>query len=592
MSRALAEILIKDRLITQAQLEAALQGAGQTGNDPVRFLILQRQISENKLVDYLSKKYNIPSINLAKFEIEKRVIESVPTEIARERRFIPIQLQKDTLVVAICDPTAMADFDKAKFVLKKNIEAVLTTYSNFEESVARYYGSSSMMQSALNVLKKDDKVGHSTSYANRDKGKDGAGEKSKDEFAGALEQFVVHEIDDSETSQIETQGEAVVAFVNGILGQAIQKGASDIHIEAYEKRFRVRYRIDGTLHEVAEIPAEMKRAVVARIKIMSRIDISETRVPQDGRIKLRLQGKEVDFRVNTLPTLFGEKVVLRLLSQGNLTLDLSKLGFTKKQLETFRKGIYAPNGMVLVTGPTGSGKTTTLYSALAELNLVSDNISTAEDPVEYNLEGINQTQINKDVGLTFASVLRALLRQDPDTILVGEIRDYETAEVSIQAALTGHLVLSTLHTNDAPSTITRLMNMGVEPFLVTSSVNTIVAQRLLRKVCQKCKVETTYPLEKMQSFGIDPKSAKNIKFYQGKGCTACGGSGFKGRVAVYEVLDFSNTLKEMVLKGQSAIEIRKQAIAEGMVTLREEAVARATEGATSLPEAIGMTTEG
>lgn len=588
MSKALAEILIKDRLITQAQLETALQGASSTGNDPVRFLIIQRQISENKLVDYLSKKYNIPSINLSKFEIQKNVIESVPTEVARDRRFIPIQLQKDTLVVAICDPTVMADFDKAKFVLKKNIEAVLTTYSAFEEAVAKYYGSSSMMQSALNVLKKDEKSSATGRGYAADKEKK---EEAKDEFAGALDQFVVHEID-QETSQIETQGEAVVAFVNGILAGAIQKGASDIHVEAYEKRFRVRYRIDGTLHEVAEIPADMKRAVVARLKIMSRIDISETRIPQDGRIKLKLQGKEIDFRVNTLPTLFGEKVVLRLLSQGNLTLDLSKLGFAKKQLELFRKGIYSPNGMVLVTGPTGSGKTTTLYSALAELNLITDNISTAEDPVEYNLEGINQTQINKDVGLTFAAVLRALLRQDPDTILVGEIRDYETAEVSIQAALTGHLVLSTLHTNDAPSTITRLMNMGVEPFLVTSAVNTIVAQRLLRRVCQKCKAEVSYPTEKLREFGIDPKSASQLKFYQGKGCSNCGNSGFKGRVAVYEVLDFSTTLKEMVLKGATAIDIRKQAIIEGMATLREEAVARAMEGMTSLPEAIGMTSEG
>jgi type IV pilus assembly protein PilB len=335
----------------------------------------------------------------------------------------------------------------------------------------------------------------------------------------------------------------------------------------------------------------MRRAVIARFKIMSRMDIAETRVPQDGRIKLKAGNSEIDFRVNSMPTLFGEKIVLRMLSKGNLQLDLMKLGFEAKQLETFKKGIYMPNGLVLVTGPTGSGKTTTLYSALTELNQITDNLSTAEDPVEYNLEGINQCQINKDVGLTFASVLRALLRQDPDTILVGEIRDYETAEVAVQAALTGHLVLSTLHTNDAASSITRMVNMGLEPFLVVASVNTIVAQRLLRTVCVKCKEPAAIPQEKLIELGVSPEQAATGKFTKGRGCATCNNSGYKGRVAIYEVFDFSPSLKEMVLKGESIMDIKKQAIKEGMTTLRMSGLNKAAEGRTTVEEAVSLTME-
>ncbi|OFZ73785.1 MAG: hypothetical protein A3K03_10215 [Bdellovibrionales bacterium RIFOXYD1_FULL_44_7] len=336
----------------------------------------------------------------------------------------------------------------------------------------------------------------------------------------------------------------------------------------------------------------MKRAVVARFKILSRMDIAESRVPQDGRIKLKAGGSEIDFRVSTMPTLFGEKVVLRMLSRGNLQLDLQKLGFEKNQLDIFKKGVYAPNGMVLVTGPTGSGKTTTLYSALSELNKISDNISTAEDPVEYNLEGVNQVQINKDIGLTFASILRTFLRQDPDIILVGEIRDYETAEVSIQAALTGHLVLSTLHTNDAPSTITRLMNMGIEPFLVTASLNTIIAQRLMRTICTKCKVEQPVPKDQLIKIGFPKEQADQIMCYHGRGCPHCGNSGYKGRIAIYEVLEFSSTMKEMVLSGATSLDLKKQSIREGMKTLRQSALTKVTEGKTSLEEALTITSEG
>jgi type IV pilus assembly protein PilB len=411
-------------------------------------------------------------------------------------------------------------------------------------------------------------------------------EKNENTSLG-IELVTVHDID----SGARENDAPVIKLVNSLMAEAIRRGASDIHIEPYEKRFRVRIRVDGTLHEVTEIPADFKRAVIARIKVMSRMDITESRVPQDGRIKLKTQMGDVDFRVNSLPTIFGEKCVLRLLSQGNLKLDINKLGFSKKQLEVFKKGVYSPNGMVLVTGPTGSGKTTTLYSAINDLNQVSDNISTAEDPVEYNLSGINQVQVNKDVGLTFASVLRALLRQDPDIILVGEIRDFETAEIAIQAALTGHLVLSTLHTNDAPSSITRLLNMGVEPFLIIAALNAIVAQRLVRTICPACKIEDSITKEQLILAGISKELAEQMRCFTGKGCPKCNGSGFKGRAAIYEVFDFTPTLKEMVLKGETMIALKKQAVIEGMQTLRISALTKVVEGSTSFQEAISSTME-
>lgn len=585
MSKALAEILVRDRVISQTQFDEAIKAVGQNTNQVVKQLISSKSVSEIKLLDLLGKKFNLPTINLAKFEISKNILDLLNVELVRRHQMIPIQTKGERMVVAICDPTMLGDLEKIRFITKLNVDAVLTTFSAFEEALGKYYGAQAFVQTALSAIKREEK----TQMMKMKK----EGDTSTNTNASAgIELVQVHNIDEGISGSIESTGEAVVAFVNGILSESIRKGASDIHVEHYEGKSRVRLRIDGTLLEITQIPPELRRAVVARLKIMSRMDVAESRVPQDGRIKLVTSGKTIDFRVNTLPTLFGEKVVLRLLSQGNLSLQLEKLGFEAQQLETFRKGLYSANGMVLVTGPTGSGKTTTLYSALMELNASSDNISTAEDPVEYNLEGINQVQVNKDVGLSFANVLRSLLRQDPDTILVGEIRDYETAEVSIQAALTGHLVLSTLHTNDAPSTITRLMNMGVEPFLVTSSVNTIVAQRLLRKVCQNCKNPIQLPLDQLKKLGVDPSMFDGVSLYEGKGCKTCGNSGYKGRVAVYEVLDFSPDLKEMVLKGAPVSEIRKRSIENGMKTLRASAISRVREGQTSLKEAIAMTMEG
>lgn len=569
MSKQLAELLVKDKIISPAQFNEAAE-ASKGGKDHIRHLIETKHLAENKLLYYLSQKFGMASINLSKFEISPDVIKLFPGDLVRKSHALPIQVNRGTLVVAVCDPSNIEVMESLKFMFKMNVEGVLTTYSAFDAAVFKYYGGSAAVGSAIEHYRKEKKDSK---------------ELAKD--ALALELVHVHEIDQGSSEQ----DAPVITLVNGILSEGIRRGASDIHVEPYEKRFRVRMRIDGILNEMTEIPAEMKRAVTARLKIMSRMDIAETRVPQDGRIKLKLSGSEIDFRVNTMPTLFGEKLVLRMLNKGNLQLDLMKLGFESHQLETFKKGIYSPNGLVLVTGPTGSGKTTTLYSALAELNQTTDNLSTAEDPVEYNLEGINQVQIHKEIGLTFASVLRALLRQDPDTVLVGEIRDFETAEVAIQAALTGHLVLSTLHTNDAPSTITRLMNMGLEPFLVVASLNTVVAQRLLRTICKECLAENPIPKQRLIEVGVSAEAAETMKNYKGRGCPACNKTGYKGRVAIYEVLDFSQSLKEMVLKGENIIEIKRQAIAEGMKSLRQAALTKVAEGRTSLEEAVSLTME-
>lgn len=565
MSRALAQLLANDKIITPAQFNEAVE-ANKTGKSHIKHLIEKKVVDEVRLLQYLSQKFSLPSINLGKFEISPEVIKLVPADVVRKVGALPIQANAGVLVMATWDPSANAKIEEIKFLTKLTVELVLTSISSYETAVQKYYGAASLTAKAVETFKKENKPD------------DGGGM--------VVETVQMHDLDQSR----EIDG-PVIAFVNGILAEGIRRMASDIHVEPYEKRFRVRMRVDGALVEVSDVPLEMKRAVVARFKVMSRMDIAESRIPQDGRIKLKVGGAEVDFRVSTMPTLFGEKVVLRMLNKGNLQLDMMKMGFEARQLEIFKKGIYAPNGMVLVTGPTGSGKTTTLYSALAELNVITDNISTAEDPVEYNLEGINQVQTNKDIGLTFASVLRTLLRQDPDTILVGEIRDYETAEVAIQAALTGHLVLSTLHTNDAPSTITRLMNMGIEPFLVVSALNTIVAQRLLRTVCAGCKAPVSIPPEKLLEVGMTKEEVARATPMKGRGCQKCNNTGYKGRVAVYEVFDFSTTLKEMVLRGASVIELRKQAVAEGMRSLRASALGRVADGRTTLEEALALTME-
>lgn len=566
MSKALADILLRDKVITQKQFTDATEAVKNSTVSPVVYLIKQNQLNDGKLLQYLSTKYGLPSFQINKYEISKDIISLIPQDLVRKLQIIPIQKNNAVLVVAIADPTKMSTLEDVKSHTKLSVEVVLTSFTSLEAAIDKYYGGQSMMLETMKKFKD-------------------AKEYDEDEVNPAS---IVFEVDTGAATNADAP---VISLVNQILVEAIRIGASDIHIESYEKKSRVRMRVDGVLQEIISIPPEMRRPLIARIKIMSKMDIAESRLPQDGRIKLRANGKDIDFRVSTMPCLFGEKTVLRLLSQGNLQLDLNKLGFDPRTLESFRKGIHQPSGIVLVTGPTGSGKTTTLYSALLELNQISDNVSTAEDPIEYNLDGINQVQVHREIGLDFANILRTFLRQDPDTILVGEIRDRETAEVAIQAAMTGHLVLSTVHTNDAASTISRLMNMGVESFLLTASINTIVAQRLLRTICSKCKTVLNIPIEKLMEYGIAQESAERMKVYRGKGCNNCRNTGYKGRVAIYEILDFSTNLKELVLRGGSSIELKKAAIEEGMKTLRMAALQKVADGVTTLEEALTMTSQ-
>jgi type IV pilus assembly protein PilB len=465
------------------------------------------------------------------------------------------------------DPSNLHAVDDIKFLTGYNVEPVVAPITSIEKAIQRYYA---------------------------------APERNEEvDYDSIMEGFDENQIDfdslESEESSVldlerASEDAPVVRLCNAVLLNAIKKRASDIHIEPYEKQMRVRYRIDGVLHEEMHPPLKLKNAISSRFKIMSSLDIAERRLPQDGRIKLKLgKGKEMDFRVSVMPTLFGEKICMRLLDKGNLQLDMTKLGFEQKALEDFKEAIYKPFGMVLVTGPTGSGKTTTLYSALSELNRISTNISTAEDPVEYNLMGINQVQMHDDIGLNFAAALRAFLRQDPDIIMVGEIRDFETAEIGVKAALTGHLVLSTLHTNDAPSTISRLLNMGIEPFLVTASCNLILAQRLARKICTECKVETEMDPQVLRDVGFTEELIASGPMYRGTGCRACGDTGYKGRIALYEVMPMKDRLKEMVLQGSSAAEIKQQMIQDGVLTLRMAAINKCLEGVTTVDEVLRCT---
>lgn len=560
MSKAFVDLLLKEQLITHGDYSAAEEAFQKQKIPHLKYLQQHNAFQEQKLVEHFSKKYSIPSFDLNKYQIDGELVKILSAEDARRFRLIPLQKARGTLVVALADPTALANLDDIKFRTQMRIEAVITSLSAFEAAMDKYYG-------AMNLIEKQVKVG----------------EADKVEDMG-LSGGDAHEIKDA--NEIDAP---VIQLVNQILVDAIKKKASDIHIEPYENSFRVRFRIDGALYESLRPPTQVKSAVIARVKIMAKMDIAEKRLPQDGRIKIRTPFGEMDFRVSSMPTIFGEKVVLRLLNKSGLQTDLTKLGFEKKALESFTDAIHESYGMVLVTGPTGSGKTTTLYSALQELNKTTDNISTAEDPVEYNLEGINQVQIHSDIGLNFAATLRTFMRQDPDIILVGEIRDFETAEVSIQAALTGHLVLSTLHTNDAPSSITRLLNMGVEPFLVTAAVNLIVAQRLLRRVCPNCRTETPVNVQRLTELGVDANAAKQMKLYKGAGCASCSNTGFAGRFGIYEVMPFTQSLKEAVLAGANSLELKKKAMGEGMRTLRMAAITKAAEGMTTLEEALTST---
>jgi type IV pilus assembly protein PilB len=559
MSR-LGELLVRENLISLAQLQKAQEEQRKTGTRLGYSLTKLGIINEEDLTTFLSKQYGVPSINLAEFEIGPEVIQLVPPELAKRHQLIPVNRAGATLIVAMSDPSNIYAIDDLKFRTGLNIEVVVASEVAIDEAITRYYEKQ---------VSYDDVLG--------------------DIDAATVELGADGDEDVNVVDLEKASGEApVIKLCNVILLNAIKKRASDIHIEPYEKTFRVRYRIDGVLYEEQPpLPLKLKAAVTSRIKIMSQLDISERRLPQDGRIKLKLgKDKEMDFRVSVLPTLFGEKIVLRLLDKSNLQLDMTKLGFEEKALADFMKAIHMPFGMVLVTGPTGSGKTTSLYSALQELNKTTRNISTAEDPVEYNLPGINQVQMHEEVGLNFATGLRAFLRQDPNIIMVGEIRDFETAEIAVKAALTGHLVLSTLHTNDAPSTVSRLLNMGVEPFLVTASVNLILAQRLARKICSECKAPIESNVKALVDLGVKPDVAQALKLWKGAGCRVCSNTGYKGRIALYEVMPFFDPLKELVLQGASTTELKAEAIRLGMKSLRMSGIQKLIDGITTVEEVL------
>ncbi|MGB9179484.1 MAG: type IV-A pilus assembly ATPase PilB [Pyrinomonadaceae bacterium] len=602
MSAKLGEILVRENLISAQQLREALDYQRQHGGRLGYNLAKLGLVSDDMITAVLSRQYGIPSVNLDLFDIDESVIRLIPQEVAQKYSVLPLSRVGATLTLAMVDPTNVFAMDDIKFMTGLNIEPVVVAEASVQQAIVKYYGISREIELASMG---DDDVVEVVGSLNGLKNGNGHGLitnadlvslDSLDFDAEAAENLEV--IEDNEEIDLSTltrmtEDAPVVRLVNVLLVDALRRGASDIHIEPYEKELRIRFRIDGVLYDVMHPPLKMRDALISRIKIMSKLDISEKRLPQDGRIKIKVKvdarSRELDFRVSTLPTLFGEKVVLRLLDKENLMLDMTKLGFEPESLTKFERNISRPYGMVLVTGPTGSGKTNTLYSALQALNTSQTNIMTAEDPVEFNLAGINQVQMKEQIGLNFAAALRSFLRQDPNIILVGEIRDFETAEIAIKAALTGHLVLSTLHTNDAPSTVSRLMNMGIEPFLVATSVNLIQAQRLIRRVCKDCKQEHPTPPEALVEIGFSPEEAKKLVTYRGKGCSTCNDTGYKGRVGLYETMEMTDELRELILIGASALELRKKAIDDGMISLRESGLHKIRNGVTTIEEVVRET---
>jgi type IV pilus assembly protein PilB len=570
MSSRLGEILIKENLITSDQLRKAMEHQKATGGRLGTCLMKLGFISEDEITGVLSRQYGVPSINLKYYEVDASVIKLIPQDTAIRYQIVPLSRVGSTLTIAMTDPTNVFAMDDIKFMTGFNVEPVVASETAIAEAISKFYGAMGSEEELSKVMK------------------DLTGEDNADLELAAEEQ-------EMNLSELERAAEEapIIKLVNLILTDAVKRGASDIHIEPYEKEVRVRFRIDGILQGVMSPPMRLRDAIISRIKIMAKLDISEKRLPQDGRImiKYRKDGKikDLDFRVSTIPALYGEKIVMRLLDKENLRLDMTKLGFEPESLAKFERAILRPYGMVLVTGPTGSGKTNTLYSSIARLNTVETNIMTAEDPVEFQLAGINQVQMKDQIGLNFAAALRAFLRQDPNIILVGEIRDFETAEIAVKAALTGHLVLSTLHTNDAPSTISRLMNMGIEPFLVATSVNLICAQRLVRKICSKCREVLKVPDQAMLDAGYTQDEIKTTEIFIGKGCGTCNKTGYKGRVGLYEVMEINDELRELILVGASALELKKKAMDNGMLTLRRSGLTKVALGMTTIEEVVRET---
>jgi type IV pilus assembly protein PilB len=563
MSQRLGDLLVKEKIITAEQLAEAVKTQKENNCRLGSALVKLGFLTDGDVTNFLSRQYGVPAINLSYFEIDPAVVKLIPYETAKRYQILPLSRVGASLTIAMVDPTNVFAMDDIKFMTGFNIEPVVASESSILEGIDKAYGA-----------KKEDLEHVMMSMSETDEA-DVEVQTEQEEMGLA----------DLERAADEAP---IVKLVNAVLSEAVTRGASDIHMEPYEREFRVRFRVDGVLQPIMTPPQKYKDAITSRLKIMSKLDISEKRLPQDGRIMLKMniggRKRQLDFRVSTLPTLWGEKIVLRLLDKENLRLDMTKLGFEPESLVKFEKAILKPYGMVLVTGPTGSGKTNTLYSSISRLNTVDTNIMTAEDPVEFQLAGVNQVQMKEQIGLNFAAALRAFLRQDPNIILVGEIRDFETAEIAIKAALTGHLVLSTLHTNGAPETITRLMNMGIEPFLVATSVHLICAQRLVRRICRDCSETVEVPVQALLDEGFTPEEAKTVKIQKGRGCAVCSNTGFKGRAGLYEVMEVDDEIRELVLVGASAVELKKKAIERGMITLRRSGLIKVAAGITTLEE--------
>jgi type IV pilus assembly protein PilB len=603
----LGELLLKENIVTPMQLQDALNHQKTNGGKLGKAFVALGYVRDEDITSLLSRQYGVPSINLDHFEVDPAIIRIIPADTARKYQILPLSRSGATLTIAMADPTNVFAMDDIKFMTGYNVEPVVASETAIEDSIEKYYGSSRSLQ-----LRQDGgpvPMGLSQAPSLKDV-IDGPALTMDDMASVGLSEVDIDSLGD-EGADVETVKDAeeeidlnvlsrsseaapVVKLSNVLLVDALKRGASDIHIEPYEKEFRVRFRIDGVLYNVMALPMKLRDPLLSRIKIMAKLDIAEKRLPQDGRIKIKMRvedrSRDLDFRVSSLPTLWGEKIVLRLLDKSKLMLDMTKLGFEPDSLERFKRSIAKPYGIVLVTGPTGSGKTNTLYSAVAALNKPDVNIMTAEDPVEFNLAGINQVQIKDQIGLNFAAALRSFLRQDPNIILVGEIRDYETAEIAVKAALTGHLVFSTLHTNDAPSTISRLVNMGIEPFLVGTAVNLIQAQRLVRRVCSSCKEEVRdVPAQTLIDIGFMPDQVGTFKVHKGRGCGACNGTGYKGRVGLYEVMEISDGIRDLIMVGATAVEIKRKALEEGMLTLRMSGLEKIKSGVTTLEEVLRET---
>ncbi len=563
MTTLLGQLLLWNNIITQEQLEEALKEQKKTNKKLGSILIEKGFVKEDVLNEFLSKQYGVEPINLSKVPIQKEAIEKIPAQLAKKYTLIPIAIKDNKLEIAISDPTNILAFDDLRFITGLNVQPYLSNESSIIKAIDKYYGTSKELDTIIDSL---------------------------NEYETTLDIISDEEIEESiKNLEEESSEEPIIKLANTILLKSIKSQASDIHLEPYENDLRVRYRVDGKLMEFMKLSKSVAPAITSRFKIMAKLNIAEKRLPQDGRIRIKTGGKDIDLRVSTLPTVYGEKTVMRILDRSSVKVNLNDLGFEASDLEKYTKAIAAPYGMVLVTGPTGSGKTTTLYASLNRINKEDVNIMTAEDPVEYNIEGINQVHIKEEIGLTFAEALRSFLRQDPDVIMVGEIRDTETAEISIRSALTGHLVFSTVHTNDAPSTIMRLADMGIEKYLIASSLVLILAQRLVRRICPHCKAKIDVPPNALEEIGFNKEEAKTISVYKGKGCEHCNNTGYKGRIAIYEVMPISDKIKEMILHEASVNEIKQQAIKEGMSTLRMSGLKKIKEGVTTIEEVMNAT---